>query len=520
MSSILTNNSAMVALQTLKSINGDLSKTQAMISTGKEVGSARDNSAVWAISKVMESDVKGFKAISESLSLGSSSVAVARNGAETVTDLLNDMKEKIVAAQGENVDRSKLQADVDALTDQIASVVGAAQFNGLNMLQGTDDVNILSSLDRSSDGTVASSNITVARQDLSFDSGVYGTGADLSANATFTAGASQDAAGAGANFSGEGNEMTIDLATVPAAAGETYNLQIAGETVSFTTVAGALTVDDVRDGLTAAINAAGIEGISATNANAGEIVLTNTRSFEDVEVNASGPTTTFVLTSGDNDGGTVNSGAAATTASLSLGSRASDITFSATAGVNEGDGYRVAIAGNNYDYVAGPGETFEDVARGLKTIIDGAGVAGLSTNVTEKGGAWVLEVDTDSATAVTLSVAGAADGEATGGLAGLDNVDVTNDDSVAAALANIETFIGSTIDAAAEFGSSQGRIDTQSEFISNLTDSLKSGIGALVDADMEEASARLQALQVQQQLGVQSLSIANQAPQTILSLFR
>ena len=54
----------------------------------------------------------------------------------------------------------------------------------------------------------------------------------------------------------------------------------------------------------------------------------------------------------------------------------------------------------------------------------------------------------------------------------------------------------------------------------NLADSLTSGIGSLVDADMEEASARLQALQVQQQLGVQALSIANQAPQQLLSLFR
>ncbi len=49
---------------------------------------------------------------------------------------------------------------------------------------------------------------------------------------------------------------------------------------------------------------------------------------------------------------------------------------------------------------------------------------------------------------------------------------------------------------------------------------MKAGIGAMVDANMEEVSARLQALQVQQQLGVQSLSIANQAPQSILSLFR
>ena len=514
MSSILTNNSAMVALQTLKSINGDLSSTQAMISTGKEVGSARDNSAVWAISKVMESDVKGFKAISESLSLGSSSVAVAANGAETVTDLLTDMKEKIVAAQGENVDRTKLQADVEAITEQIASVVGAAQFNGLNMLQGQDSVNVLASLDRSSDGSVTSSNITVARQDLSFDAGEFGTGTNLSGNLAVTAGAGQDATGAGAEFSGAGNELTMTLATA-ANADETYNVQIAGETVSFTTVVGALTPNDVGAGLTAAINAAGIEGISAELTGAGEITLTNTRAFEDVEVNTSGPTTTFALAAGDNAGGTVTS-----TNSLSVGSRATDVTFSGTAGVNEGDGYRVTVGGNNYDYIAGNGETFEDVAKGLKTIIDGAGVAGLSTNVVEKDGAWTLEIDTDSATAVTIAVDGAAGGKATGGLAGLGDIDVTDDDSVAAALANIETFIDTSIDAAAEFGSSQGRIDTQAEFISNLTDSLKTGIGALVDADMEETSARLQALQVQQQLGVQSLSIANQAPQTILSLFR
>ena len=65
MSSILTNTSAMVALQTLKGINANLQQTQAEISTGKAVGSAKDNSAVWAISKVMEADVNGFTAISD-----------------------------------------------------------------------------------------------------------------------------------------------------------------------------------------------------------------------------------------------------------------------------------------------------------------------------------------------------------------------------------------------------------------------------------------------------------------------
>ena len=61
MSSILTNTSAMVALQTMKGINANLNKTQADISTGKTVATAKDNAAVWAISKVMESDVQASR---------------------------------------------------------------------------------------------------------------------------------------------------------------------------------------------------------------------------------------------------------------------------------------------------------------------------------------------------------------------------------------------------------------------------------------------------------------------------
>ncbi len=74
--------------------------------------------------------------------------------------------------------------------------------------------------------------------------------------------------------------------------------------------------------------------------------------------------------------------------------------------------------------------------------------------------------------------------------------------------------------AASGFGAAQARIDAQNDFLSKQAASLKEGVGALVDANMEEASARLQALQVQQQLGTQALSIANQAPQSVLSLFK
>ncbi|MGR3514786.1 MAG: flagellin N-terminal helical domain-containing protein [Paracoccaceae bacterium] len=516
MASILTNTSAMVALQNLRTINKGLEDTQAMISTGKAISSARDNAAVWAISKVMESDAMSFKAINDSLNLGQSTVTVARQAAETVTDLLTQMKEKIVAAQEENVNRDTIQDDVVALSDQIKSVVGAAQFNGLNLLQGTDDVNILSSLDRSSDGTVAASDITVARQDLSDAAGVYGTGTALAANVTAADGANSLAGAAGNQFSNAGNTMTIALGAATAGASNTYNLQVAGTTVTYTSEASGNTVTSVADGIVAALSAAGIEDISATAAT-GTITLTSTSAFEDTEVNLS--TSDATLTTNVNGAGAGAAGVGFT--GETIDARASTLTFSATAPVNEGDGYRVSFGGANYDYVAGKNETFEDVVRGLKTVIDGAAVDGISSAVTfdDTNNQWVLQLDNDGAdTALTAS--GSVGGTATGGLNGVDAIDVTTDAGVEAALANIETYIGTAITAAADLGSAQGRIDTQNTFISNLTDSLKAGIGALVDADLEAASARLQALQVQQQLGIQSLSIANQAPQSILSLFR
>ena len=169
MSSILTNTSAMVALDTLRGINKNLATVQSEISTGKKINSAKDNAAIWAISTVMSTDVESFKQISDSLSLGSSTVGVARTAAEKVTSLLQNMKELVVTAQGENVDRTKIQTDIEELRQNISSIVGSAQFNGLNLIDGSSsaDVNILSSLDRDSAGNVTASYIAVERHDLS-----------------------------------------------------------------------------------------------------------------------------------------------------------------------------------------------------------------------------------------------------------------------------------------------------------------------------------------------------------------
>jgi flagellin len=84
----------------------------------------------------------------------------------------------------------------------------------------------------------------------------------------------------------------------------------------------------------------------------------------------------------------------------------------------------------------------------------------------------------------------------------------------------VDDALTSMTSAAATLGSISASIEMQDKFIDKLTDSLDRGIGRLVDADMEEESARLSALQVQQQLGIQALSIANSNSQNILSLFR
>jgi len=87
-------------------------------------------------------------------------------------------------------------------------------------------------------------------------------------------------------------------------------------------------------------------------------------------------------------------------------------------------------------------------------------------------------------------------------------------------LATVDGAITTMTDAASSLGAIQTRVDIQKDFASSLMSAIDKGVGQLVDADMNEESTRLQALQVRQQLGIQALSIANQQAQSILSLFR
>jgi flagellin len=105
----------------------------------------------------------------------------------------------------------------------------------------------------------------------------------------------------------------------------------------------------------------------------------------------------------------------------------------------------------------------------------------------------------------------------------LNAIDLTTADSAGAqvdALQTAESQLAAAVAAATAFGIAERSVETQKEFLAELTDKLDSGIGSMIDANMEEEAARLQAQQVQQQLATQSLSIANASPQNILSLFQ
>lgn len=288
MSSILTNSSAMVALQTMKSVNKSMAKVQDEISTGLKVATAKDNGAVWAVAQVMRSDIKGLETVGEQLALGSSTVGTARTAAETISNMLTTAKQKITGGGdlSSAATRTKLAADLVALGEQINDIVSSAALNGVNMIGTAGDpptavaeasYNIVGAITRAADGTIGTQTITVATADLS----------------------------------GVGGILT------------------------------ALTEADFAD------------------------------------------------------------------------------------------------------------------AAGIRTV-----------------------------------------------------------------LTSIEAQVTTVNNAAAAFGTAQTQIEIQGTFVSKFIDSLKDGVGAMVDADMEEASARLSALQTQQQLGIQALSIANSAPQNVLSLFR
>ena len=164
--SVHTNTSAMIALQNLTGTNKLLEDSQNRISTGLAVSSAKDNASVYAIAQGQRADLSSLDAVTESLNRASSIADVAMSAGESVSDLLNQLREKVVGAMDGSIDttsRNALNSDFKSILGQITNVVGNATFNGANILDGslTSSLSFIANADASSSITLSVRNISL-----------------------------------------------------------------------------------------------------------------------------------------------------------------------------------------------------------------------------------------------------------------------------------------------------------------------------------------------------------------------
>lgn len=168
--SVHTNSSALIALQNLNRTNDRLAETQNRVNTGMKVNGAKDNASMWAIAQGQRADVGALAAVKMSLDRATSVADVALAAGESVSDLLNQLKEKVVAATDESLktqSRDLLDADFKAILRAITQAVENAEFDGANLLDGslTAGIRFLANAD-------ADAYVTLGAQDLSLSGSI------------------------------------------------------------------------------------------------------------------------------------------------------------------------------------------------------------------------------------------------------------------------------------------------------------------------------------------------------------
>ena len=162
-------------------------------------------------------------------------------------------------------------------------------------------------------------------------------------------------------------------------------------------------------------------------------------------------------------------------------------------------------------------DDFKQLRDQITSIVDNAEFNG--TNAVQNNGDAIVAITNDTGSN-TITIAAQNLSLSGSNVALTATQDISTQDLASVAVADIESSIENVNTALSALGSGANRVELQQNFVNSLSDSIEVGIGNLVDADLAETSANLQSLQVRQQLGLQALSIANQAPQSVLSLFR
>ncbi|MCK1656020.1 flagellin [Bradyrhizobium sp. 149] len=229
MSSLLTNSTAMTALQTLRSVSSQLSTTQNRISTGQRVSTASDNAAYWSIATSMRADNAALSAVSDSLGLSAATVDTEYTALTSVvgdsTGGLTKLQSLLVEAKTAGIDRTKIQADVTQIQQQMKGTANAATFNGVNWLSTTattpTTVNLVSSYSRvGGTPTTGSISLTVANYSLytSTQSGILDTVSGTASVDTINIGALTDSAADQTTLDGYIAQVTGAINSVASAA--------------------------------------------------------------------------------------------------------------------------------------------------------------------------------------------------------------------------------------------------------------------------------------------------------------
>ncbi|MEW5422224.1 flagellin [Amorphus sp. 3PC139-8] len=420
MSSILTNTSSMVALQTLRSISNALDTTNNRVSTGLRVSSAADNVAYWSIAMTTKSDTGALGAVRDALGLGAASVETAMNGLEKARESLQKVKEKLITAVAPEADRAKLQTEIRSLLDGIKTIADSSVSSGNNWLsvdKAGETKDIVSSFSRS-DSSVSLDTMSVNMDDFALYEAGMNTG-------------------------------IIDRKrTVPF---YYANLKFSG--VSFDAPEDRVEFDVTVGGVTSTI-------------------LIDQNIIRDVHGNGS----------------------------VAIGHSSRMVPLLEEAfrrnGINELSFVRT---GFSTAYISS--ENNFNISR-LRVIVDNLkkdilprdfGLAsGIVSTVSERDLCAVNDID----------------------------VSVASREEIIVYIGFVDQALEDLTAAHAKAGALANRIESQDSFVSALMDANDRTVGTLVDADMEEESARLKALQVQRDLAVQSLSVANASGQNVLSLFR
>ncbi|GEP03208.1 flagellin [Methylobacterium oxalidis] len=463
MTSLLTNISAMTALTTLKGINTQLDMTSNRVSTGQRVSNAADNAAYWSIATTVRTDNASLGAVKDSLGLGSSAVDTAYNGLNSILTDLQNMRAKLQTALTPGVDRSKVQTEIAAIQNKMKATADSSVSSGQNWI----------SVDS------AASNYQSQQQVV----------AGFSRNAGGTIDFSYVKVDVGTIKLYDATGTSI---TKPATEAQVFASQSLTGTAPFRPGAAAGTRG------TADFSSAVVELSIKLNGGAGVTLKLDKASLTAAVADVTKVTTDEFIDAINNTIAATTGLTGNVTAGLDSQGR---LTFKTTAATSTTKIQVDTTANNTIDVGFGAASATGAVATG--------------TNASSTTGKGTLDSDVGTYTAPGMT-----------GAYTVANFDISKlvgtkgDDDLRAIINAVDQAIGKVTDAGTKLGANKTQIDGQKTFVDTLMKANDRTVGILVDADVEEESTKLKALQTQQQLAIQALSIANSSSQNVLSLFR